>query len=205
MFRDTASRNTLALLGIALMILGHKGWSQQEREPRGKDFAVTLQDYSARAKYVFFLARVNAGKEGADSVGVRHLILALIAEDQSGNKLPQLDSGTPTAGQIRGHESRERRASFFSVESAAFLTSKLEALASPGSSRLALTQDMPVSGEVSATMALSLRLAKSTNAEEVEPLHLLAAAMEQKSEPAVRSLFDAHITQDEVLRAISSK
>jgi hypothetical protein len=164
---------------------------------------MTLQDYSTRAKYVLFLARIKAGEDGADSVGLRHLLSAIIAEDQSDQKLPQFESLTPTAGHIRGRESRERHSSFFSPESAALLTSKLEALASSGSSSLAMTQDMPVSEEVNTAMAVALRLGQSIHAEKVEPLHLLAAAMEQKSDSAVRALLDAHVTQDEVLRRVS--
>jgi ATP-dependent Clp protease ATP-binding subunit ClpA len=61
---------------------------------------------------------------------------------------------------------------------------------------------MPMSDDVVHVLSVAMKLKQKRQTEKVEPLHLLAAGLGEKSNKAARIFLDAGITQKTVLEAI---
>jgi hypothetical protein len=61
-----------------------------------------FQQFSERAKQVIFLARVGAGRRGAEMIEVNDLLAALLLEDQNKTSEALGESETGEAGKIIG-------------------------------------------------------------------------------------------------------
>jgi ATP-dependent Clp protease ATP-binding subunit ClpC len=200
---------TSALLVLLLTLHG----SAQEKQdpgiggqkngfsPRG-ELPPMLEDYSQRAKRVLFFARLQAGKDGARAIDVDCLLQALIIEDQGGGEeLTRLLGASPLAGTIEGRSIQSRSKPFFSTEVARQLVSRIRELSSP-SQPLPTAEDIPMSAEVAHALKVASDLRKEFQAERVGPLHLLAAALQERSKGADRVFPEYGITQERVLEAL---
>lgn len=160
-----------------------------------------LQYYSQRAKQILFIARFKAGKDGTNAVDLQHLLEAIVIEDQGGQELSKLFGFDPTAQQIQGHTFEFTSTPFFSSEIASQLLTKIRALSSH-SQPVATSQDLPISEDLLHALSIALELKRKFQTERVEPLHLLAAGLEDKSSKPTRIFLDAGITREMALEAI---
>jgi hypothetical protein len=171
---------------------------------------------SRRATKVILEARRKAGERGADSIDVNDLIVALILEDQDPNSL-ELNEQHPTIKSFRDRFRRLEpkplgvlfprecaipREPYFPAEVATKLLTKLKANR-PKSTRMASTAGIATSAEFDRAFEVGERLRNEFHQNKVEPLHILAAALQHSCE-ATRVLQEVGITEDSVLRILRS-
>ena len=159
-----------------------------------------LDDFSPRARQIVFGARFKAGERGATKIETDDFLVSLVLEDQGmleRTVFSKLLEGEGTlVNQIPSHPP------FFSSVLAQNLLVKLEK-SLPQSQAVALTTEVPLSASLERVFKVAEALQVRLKQNQIEPLHLLAAAMEEKSDQGVKLLQDSGITQEKVLLAIS--
>jgi ATP-dependent Clp protease ATP-binding subunit ClpA len=159
--------------------------------------------YSMRALQVVFLARMKAGRRGAKAISVDDLVTALIIEDQgklveAASKLD--DPGTPESSDT-SHMVLPPHQPFLDPEAAADLLQKVEGKLDPAAP-LPSHFDMPVSSDLEHALKAAADLADQFQQKEIQPLHLLAAALGEESSKGPQLLKESGITREKVLEAI---
>ena len=153
-----------------------------------------FDNFSIRARHVIFGTRVKAGRRGAEAMDVADLVSAIVLEDQE--MIREL-TGHEGDGEIGRMVGWEPHTPLFSKSSASDLLAALEPM-------LSRSDPIPDSTDMTITADLS-RIFKSAESEreefhhkQVEPLHLLAAALELPSRPEVDLLRRAGINEENV-------
>jgi|SRR5215469_1887983 len=161
-----------------------------------------LDDFSPRARQIVFGARFKAGERGATKIETDDFLVSLVLEDQGMlertvfSKLLEGEGEGTLVNQIPSHTP------FFSSMLAQALLVKLEK-SLPRLQAVALTTEVPLSASLERVFKVAEALRVRLKQNQIEPLHLLAAAMEEKSDQGVKLLQDSGITQEKVLLAIS--
>ncbi len=201
------SKAMLLFLVLLLWSLqGHFGLSLPR--PMDKVFSTQddgdtmLQNYSRRAKLIFFFARVRAGNDGSPQVEVKHLLTAIVLEDQGRQDMAITLERTPGASAIKGTE--PLRKSFLQPDVASWLLARLDAMASHAEP-VATSQDLPVSIELEQVLTAAESGSRDRQAQKVEPLYLLSAALADRSSKGAQLFLEAGITHQMVLDAIKGK
>jgi ATP-dependent Clp protease ATP-binding subunit ClpA len=154
-----------------------------------------FDQYSDRARTIVFVTRYRSGKDGAPALDTDHLIEAIIFEDQ-GKLADALDEETLLSPVF------EPKPHFFSAEIASELLLKIQQLL-PGREPIPTSVDMPVSSDLKRIFAAATALVAELHQEQVEPLHLLAAAMSEQSE-ATKLLTAIGISRDQIIMALKA-
>ncbi|MCU1307675.1 MAG: hypothetical protein JWN45_2370 [Acidobacteriaceae bacterium] len=162
-----------------------------------------FESFSIRARHVVFAARAKGGERGTDALGVGDLVIGILLEDQ--NRMGTVLSGV--FGAEGGEDSVqmfEPHAAFFTAESASDLLVGIEGLLSH-SSPIPPSEDMSVSTDLSRVFELTEKLRNDLHHSQVQPLHLLAAILEDNSNQFADLFGRAGITKDAVFAALKGK
>ncbi len=206
--RGKALHSALVVLAWGLLGRAHDGRSQSGHlhivvsTHDGGDGM--LQDYSQRAGLVLFLARAKAGRDGSGKLEVKHLLEAIVMEDQGGKDVETILGAPLVAGTIKRRGLESRSNPFFRPDVASELLARLDAMA-PHAEPVATSQDLPVSADLGQTLAVAEQMRRDRQAEKVEPLYLLSAALADRSSRAAQFFLEAGITREVVLDAIKGK
>lgn len=157
-----------------------------------------FDEYSRRARSVIFLARTGAGQRGAGAIEIGDLLMALLSEDQgqTRNRIfgPSATS-SPTAG-----VGPWPHAPVLASELAKGLQDAVESLLSR-SRPAPKSQEMPVSPAVHRVLETACDLRVELGEDRVQPVHLLAAAVEDGSDACAELFRRAGVTRRSVLHA----
>jgi ATP-dependent Clp protease ATP-binding subunit ClpC len=154
--------------------------------------------YSERARRIVFLARMKAGRQGAGSIDVKHLIEALVLEDQG-----EFAKMMAREGAVSGGASLAPSRSYFSAAAAGKIMEALETLSSPGDP-IPNSVDMPITDPLKEILDATSRLADENNQNTIQPLHILAATIEKDTTGVAQILVDSGLSIEGVLAAIRS-
>jgi hypothetical protein len=158
--------------------------------------------FSTRARQVIFATRFKAGQRGANMMEVGDLILGILIEDQ--NMMAKLLSNMPEEpGPTRVLPSPPH-SPFFPAETAGQLLTKIEDIL-PQSEAISQTVDMPLSPELQRAFERAGDLQNMLHHEQISPLHLLAAVLEEESNQYVRLLREVGITKDQARKRLRFK
>jgi ATP-dependent Clp protease ATP-binding subunit ClpC len=160
-----------------------------------------FETFSEQARRVIFVARLEAGQRGADSISVNSLIFGLINVDQGLDMKMILSERLHPSRAVL--PSRPKPKSFFSPEVAADLSAQLKELL-PRSPSIPHTTEMPLSPECKRALNAAIQLQEEFHRSKVQPIHLLAALLREPSE-ATLLLRKAGITDENVLQALQSE
>jgi hypothetical protein len=155
-----------------------------------------LDQYSDRARTIVFITRYRSGKDGAPALDTDHLIEAIIFEDQG-----KLSEATDSDGLV--YPVFEPKPHFFSAEIASELLLKIQQLL-PRGEPIPTSVDMTASSDLQRAFAGASALMAELDHNQVEPLHLLAAAVCEQSEVA-KLLNAAGITRDRVIATLKGE
>jgi hypothetical protein len=148
--------------------------------------------YSIHAKQVVFVARMKAGRRGANALDVGDLVVAFVIEDQG--RMADL-----MGRDIHGPHSHPP---FLQPEAASLLLAFVEPSLSQ-STPVPDSLDLPISADLEAVLALAEKVRSDFDHPQTEPLHLLAAVFRhQKPDAIILQLAKAGITQDAVDAAL---
>jgi hypothetical protein len=138
---------------------------------------------------------MDAGRRGAAALEPAHLLDSLVREDQG--ELTTRFSGAVTAsGPIRPPHP------FFSAETASEVLLRLEHALPPKAEAVPDSIDMPMSPALGCTFTAATELAKELHHNRVEPLHLLAALLSEKSSGVSEILKQVDISREAIIAAI---
>ena len=166
---------------------------------------------SLRAAQVLMLARVRAGAEGAEKIDLDHLLAALIMEDQGIllkammgylGLASETEIGRPAPIVPDPFESLRP---FLPADLASDLLQRIQASAVTGRQPVDRSTDMPTADPVANTFKVAHDLAKELHHNQVEPLHLLAAALMEESGVGTAALRRAGITAEKVRHAMQGR
>jgi hypothetical protein len=196
---------------LVVLVWGLQG-QHGPSQPRSLDRAFStkdggnrmLQNYSQRAGLVLFFARGRAGSEGSRKVEVKHLLGAIVMEDQGVKNVETTLERVPVAGTIKGRGLESRSKPFFRPDVASELLVRLDAVASHAEP-VATSLDLPVSAELEQILTAAEALRRDRQAHKVEPLDLLSAALADRSNRAAQLFLEAGITREMVLDTIKGK
>jgi ATP-dependent Clp protease ATP-binding subunit ClpC len=168
-----------------------------------------FERYSDRARRLIFMALWSARRRGGSYIEPEDLLQALIREDRgefaalSAEVFP--GSTVPIDSSVAGHRP------FFADDIAENLLRELHADAvSPnleaqsGNREPAPQVDMPISHSLKRVLALVAR-AHQSDTKTIEPLHLLAAIVEDRDSRLAQLLRDYGITRQTVAKALDSE
>ena len=158
--------------------------------------------YSFQAQQVIFLARLKAGERGAGAIDIEDLLAAVLAQDQGA--FPQAVSGLPAHRDSEAQVEPTPRHAFLPADLAQNLQARVEALCTR-SKPVSAASDMPMSSRLQHVFAEAAGLRDELEQKEVEPLHLLAAAVGEGSSLAAQVFRDAGITRESVVDALREK
>lgn len=154
--------------------------------------------YSHRARRIIFFARMRAGQRGADSMDVKHIIEALVMEDQG-----DLAKMMPNAATTRGAPSLVPSRPYLSAANATDILEALEGLSSQGEP-ISTSVDMPLTDALKGILNATMELTDETHQGTVQPLHILAATIEKDTTGVAQILVDSGLTREDVIAAIKS-
>src|SRR2546421_7177698 len=102
--------------------------------------------FSLRAKMVVFLARFKAGKDGANAIGLDHILQGIIVEDHGREAMLKFLGDDPATTQLHGYDKNSSPPLFLSPEVASPLLTKIDKLSphaksAPESRDMSLTAD----------------------------------------------------------------
>lgn len=160
-------------------------------------FAVTSERY----RIVFWLARFKAAERGARFIEVADLLAALILEDQGRFPESWTKAGWragASQGAVGWGVTR-----FFSAAEAEEVLAKVDAFRPQGPGPPPGGDALP-SEAVKRSFGAASRLRDALGARRVGPVHLLAAALEQESDPSVQIFLRAGITREKVLDTLKA-
>jgi hypothetical protein len=165
-----------------------------------------FQDFSERARRIVFFSRILAGRGGAPSIEVEHLIEALILEDQA--EYPKMFSlETTVAAAAVPHRA------FFTAQVAAEIRRGLEPLMPSKAKPLPTSVDMPLSDAAQRLLMAAKELSEDLHGpatpsriqvQHVEPLHLVAAVLSENTSATAGILKQAGVASETVIAAIKS-
>jgi ATP-dependent Clp protease ATP-binding subunit ClpC len=151
-----------------------------------------FEKFSQRARQVVFLARFKAGQRGAQAIELEDLLVSLVIEDQG-----RFEAAV-SEGRRGGKPVILPRASpqnpFLPPEIADELLARLETL-SPRSQPMSTSVEMPLSQASKNALSRAESLCDEMQHTVIEPLHLLAAIMENQKNKADQISRDAGITR----------
>jgi len=161
-----------------------------------------FETFSRRAKRLLLEALIKARERGADSIHLDDLVAGLIAEDQNPNSLKLNDQGrrhlerTKARAVLLSPACGKTHDPFFTPEVAADLLAKLKEILPRSNPR---TDGMQTSPEFERALDVAEQLRNEFHQGEVQPLHVLAAALREPCE-ATKMLQAAGITEEKVLQ-----
>ncbi|HEY6252849.1 MAG TPA: Clp protease N-terminal domain-containing protein [Candidatus Angelobacter sp.] len=164
-----------------------------------------FEQYSDRAMRIVFIARLKAGRDGASTLDLPHLLASVLIEDQGGQLGKEL-TGIPINGDhVTTSRSRTSQVHkpFFLFTTARRLLRQLEKqpLRRPP---IPPTPDLPLSPAAKSVLQAATWLKERFEQQEVTPLHLLAAALLRDGASA--ALFrEAGVTAETVLEFVRSQ
>jgi hypothetical protein len=180
-----------------------------------------FEDFSERARRIVFFSRKVAGERGAFAIGVEDLMQALVLEDQAEYARVFPKSAVPGAARMALPAHRP----FFTTEVAAEIQRGLEPLL-PNAAPVPDSTDMPLSEALKELFATAIKLSEELRGEpampsriqvghgrhgprqlppgDVEPLHLLTAALSDETSATAEVLQQAGIAKEAVIAAIKS-
>jgi hypothetical protein len=163
-----------------------------------------LEDHSPRSKQVLLIAHLQAVNSGAAVIDVDCLLQALVLEDQGTGEWANL-LGPPELGAgEREFKIPSPPEPFFTSDEAQQLLTKMRG-PSPPLQLLPASRDIPMSPDVSHALLVASDLRKKFHADKVEPLHLLAAALQERSEGSDRIFREHGITHEKILQALATE
>jgi ClpA/ClpB-like protein len=152
--------------------------------------------YSTRAKRLIFLARLESGARGAETIDVDDLFVALIVEDQ--NKIPDaLEMLGRGGGQVMGLMPHQP---FLPSDVAISVLENIRR-SLPRSQSIPTSTDLAISPALGEALAAAGDLREKLRSKEVTPLHFLSVLL-AGSHKRVQALRDAGITEEKVFDAI---
>jgi ATP-dependent Clp protease ATP-binding subunit ClpA len=154
---------------------------------------------SQRARQVLFLARREAQARGAEVIEPEDVLVALVTEDQG--KLQEELSRYPMASASLAHFDLRPHRPLLPEHLANNLLEGLDLLR-PRSRPLAPGKDQPLAGGVKRALAVADRLRDELRRKEMEPLHLLAAILEDTSARGAQVFLQNGITAEKVIQFI---
>jgi ATP-dependent Clp protease ATP-binding subunit ClpC len=157
-----------------------------------------FERYSDRAKRIIFLARMKAGQRGAGSIDVKHVIEALVLEDQG-----EFAKMMPNAGAARRGPSLAPSRSYLSAASAANFLEALDGLSSAGEP-IPTSTDMPITDALKSILDATIALTDETHRSTIQPLDILAATIEEDTTGVAQILVDSGLSSEDVVAAIKS-
>ena len=158
-----------------------------------------FETFSERARRIVFAARLKAGERGGAAIETADLLVGLILEDQATvDAAASLKLGHETFN--FAHRSSPHTPFFSSTQAQELLASLEKTL--PRSDPIATTVEIPTSLSFQHAIQSAKDLQARLHHSNVEPLHLLAAALTEQSSPGVQLLRDAGVTEEKVLRAL---
>jgi ATP-dependent Clp protease ATP-binding subunit ClpA len=155
--------------------------------------------YSDRARRTIFMARVLAGRRGAESIEMRDLAEALVREDR-GEYAIILDMD-PDA---RHSEPSENPAPGFfppAVAGRILHSMKSPAVGVP----VAQSIDMPLADDAKQVLHQAYAISRRLHHEQVEPLHLLAAVLDQPATSTAHLLTGHGVTRAQIDEALGAE
>lgn len=155
-----------------------------------------VDQYSARLKLVIFLTRLRVGERGTPRVEVGNLLQRFIAEDQgalAGHLMSLFEQG-----QGRVIRKGPPHVAFFRADAAAQPDSQIAAIV-PRTEPVAPSVELSLSSELERLFSAADSFREQTRPDEISPLHLLAAALNDESCRCTRRLRESGISQDSVL------
>ena len=158
-----------------------------------------FENFSERARRIIFFSRRGAGQRGARAISVEDLIEAFVLEDQGDLAKTFSESmGYPadTAPVIADNRP------FLTAETAAEILRRLAPLLQ-NNEPIPDFVDMELSPALNHVLRSVTELGKGLHPREVEPLHLLAAALSAEPCAASDAVRQAGITQEAVAAAIA--
>jgi ATP-dependent Clp protease ATP-binding subunit ClpA len=165
-----------------------------------------FDDYSQRSIRVLFIARLQAARDGAQALGLNHILVGLIVEDQ-GERFSAPFVGIPLgSSHVTSAQSIAPlpHVPFYEADVAAVLLERLGAASARTDIACSPSPeaDIPVAAEVEHVLREAHELKQRLHDSSVEPLHLLAAALIEESSAQVQLLQDVGISPDRVLEAL---
>jgi|SRR5579875_2057281 len=154
-----------------------------------------FENYSDRARQVIFLARMKAGQRGAQSIEVNDLLAAVVIEDQ-GDFQKAVSEGRGSRDVIQSERSEPSR--FLPSTFAKELLSRIES-ESPASQPVPNSEEMALSDGFKHALVRAGVLCDELRHNQVEPMHLLAAILEDDSGQAAQFFRYAGITRENVI------
>lgn len=158
-----------------------------------------FERYSARAHRVVFITRRQAGQSGAAALDPGHVIEAIVLEDQ-GKVADGLGVSPDSLGRSATSSPRPS-VQFFTPETASGILVRLQQIL-PHGKAIPDSVDMPISSDLSRTFEAAMALMTELHHKQVEPLHLLAAALSEESSQVSEVLRDFGISREGVIQAI---
>ncbi|HEV2416296.1 MAG TPA: Clp protease N-terminal domain-containing protein [Terriglobia bacterium] len=159
-----------------------------------------FKDYSFWAIQVIMVALRKAGQRGAVALEIDDLLVAIIVADQGGAAQAIFDE--PSQGARSTPLNPPRR--FLAPEVAGDLLAQIESLRTK-SEPIANNPELPISEGLKRTLSAASSLREEMHRKKVEPLHLLAAALEDESSTAAQIFYRAGVTRDSVLKALKEE
>ena len=153
---------------------------------------------STRARQLVFAARFKAGERGAAVVDTDDFLVGLVLEDQ-GLLLKVL---FPDVEENAFVEKGRPHVPFFSQELAEDLLTTLEK-SLPRSQSLPETAEMPLSSSLERVFDLAKQLQTRFGHSRMEPLHFLAAILEEDSSEGAKLLRRSGVSLENVLSELS--
>jgi ATP-dependent Clp protease ATP-binding subunit ClpA len=154
-----------------------------------------FHSYTQRAVRAVFNARGVASQKGAQALTVDHLVEGILLEDQGMALSITLPTPVPTA---------KPEHPFFEPETAGAILMTLNQIPAEGPP-VATEKDMPVSIALQKVLKAAEDLAKELEHPKIEPLHLLAAVLQDESGQAVTILKQAGIARDQVIDRLKTE
>ncbi|MDE3135838.1 MAG: Clp protease N-terminal domain-containing protein [Acidobacteriota bacterium] len=159
-----------------------------------------FENFSMRTGRVLFWARFKAGQRGAGAIGVDDLLLGILIEDQGKRATPTSKMlGNPGAS----HIAAPSHSPFFRRETATDVLSRIESLL-PASKPIGPSTELPLSADLERVLVRAKDVQEMFHHSQVEPLHLLAAALTEGSSDGVNLLQEAGFTKEQVLEGLKS-
>jgi hypothetical protein len=170
-----------------------------EEPARSAGVQVGSPVYSQRARQVLFLARREAGARGAEAIDLEDVLVALVTEEQG--KFLEALSRYPGAGVSLADLDICPHRRLLPDRLANNLLEGLELLR-PRSRPLAPATDLPFAGGVKRALAVADRVRDELREKQIEPLHLLAAILEDTSVRGTQVFLQNGITAEKVIQFI---
>ena len=157
-----------------------------------------FERYSVRSRYVIFIALWSARRRGGSYIEPEDLLHALVREDRRDIATPwaEIFPGSPALSAESGGARP-----FFTDDTAQNL---LTALEEPSKGDPAAKGDMPVSHSLQDLLGLAAKIAQRKDTKTIEPLHLLAAIVEDREGKLAQLLFDHGVTRQKVGQALDA-